>query len=88
MARLARLELSDEELARYTGQLASVLEYAAEIAELEVDELEAMSHPLPLHNVLRADDPGPTLDRAEVLSAAPRVEDGRFWVPRILSEEA
>jgi aspartyl-tRNA(Asn)/glutamyl-tRNA(Gln) amidotransferase subunit C len=88
VARLARLELTDEELARYTGQLASVLEYAAELAELEVGDLEPMSHPLPLSNVFRDDEPGPTLDRDEVLSQAPATEDGRFRVPRILSEEA
>lgn len=87
VARLARLELTDEELARYTGQLASVLEYAAELAELEVAELEPMSHPLPLSNVFRDDEPGPTLERDEVLSQAPAAEDGRFRVPRILSEE-
>ena len=87
VARLARLELSQEELARYTGQLASVLEYAAELAELEVGDLEPMSHPLPLSNVLREDEPGPTLERDEVLAAAPAVEDGRFRVPRILAEE-
>jgi len=87
VARLARLELSADELDRFTGQLASVLDYAAEISELEVDDLEPMSHPLPLLNVLRDDDPQPTLDRAEVLAAAPAVEDRRFRVPRILSEE-
>jgi aspartyl-tRNA(Asn)/glutamyl-tRNA(Gln) amidotransferase subunit C len=87
VARLARLELTEEELSRYTGQLASVLEFAAEIAELEVDDLEPMSHPLPLENVLRADEPGPTLDRDEVLAEAPAAESGRFRVPRILSEE-
>ena len=46
-----------------------------------------MSHPLPLSNVFRDDEPGPTLDRDEVLSQAPAAEDGRFRVPRILSEE-
>jgi aspartyl-tRNA(Asn)/glutamyl-tRNA(Gln) amidotransferase subunit C len=81
------LELTEEELYRYTGQLANVLEYAAELAELEVGDLEAMSHPLPLSNVFRDDEPGPTLDRDEVLSQAPAAEDGRFRVPRILGEE-
>jgi aspartyl-tRNA(Asn)/glutamyl-tRNA(Gln) amidotransferase subunit C len=87
VARLARLELSEEELARFTDQLSSVLDYAAEIAELDVGDLEPMSHPLPLRNVLREDEPVPGLDRDEVLAEAPAAEDHRFRVPRILSEE-
>jgi aspartyl-tRNA(Asn)/glutamyl-tRNA(Gln) amidotransferase subunit C len=87
VARLARLALSDDELPRFTQQLASVLAYAAELSELDVDALEPMSHPLPLHNVLRSDDVRPSLDRDEVLSQAPAAEDRRFRVPKILSEE-
>jgi aspartyl-tRNA(Asn)/glutamyl-tRNA(Gln) amidotransferase subunit C len=87
VAHLARLELSEEELARFTDQLGSVLDYAAQLAELDVDDLEPMSHPLPLANVLRDDEVLPTLDRAEVLAVAPAAEDGRFKVPRVLSEE-
>jgi len=87
VARLARLALSDDELSRFTEQLASVLEYAAEISELDVDELEPMAHPLPLTNVLRPDQRAPSLDRDEVLAAAPASEDGRFRVPKILAEE-
>ena len=64
-----------------------MLDYAAQLAELDVDELDPMSHPLPLANVLRNDEVLPTLDRAEVLAQAPAVEDGRFRVPRVLSEE-
>jgi aspartyl-tRNA(Asn)/glutamyl-tRNA(Gln) amidotransferase subunit C len=87
VARLARLELSDDELTRFTGQLASVLAYAAEIGELEVGDLEPMAHPLPLRNVLREDEPEPTLDRDTVLAEAPVAEDRRFRVPRILGDE-
>ncbi len=87
VARLARLELGDEELSRFTSQLASVLDYAAELAELDVEELEPMSHPLPLRNVLREDEPSPQVERDEVLAEAPAAESGRFRVPRILSEE-
>jgi aspartyl-tRNA(Asn)/glutamyl-tRNA(Gln) amidotransferase subunit C len=46
-----------------------------------------MDHPLPLHNVVRADVERPTLDRDEVLAQAPAAESGRFRVPRILGEE-
>jgi len=87
VARLARLELSDEELARFTTQLGSVLDYAAQLAELDVGDLEPMAHPLPLRNVLRDDEVRPGVERGEVLAAAPAAEDGRFRVPRVLSEE-
>lgn len=87
VAQLARLQLTDEELALYTGQLAAVLEHAADVEALELDDVPPTLHPLPIVNVLRPDDPGPCLDRHEVLAMAPDTEDGRFRVPRIMSEE-
>ena len=86
VARLARLDLTDEELDRFTGQLGAVLEHAADIAALDIADLPPTAHPLPLTNVLRADEPVPSLDRDEVLAQAPAVEDRRFKVPRILGE--
>ena len=61
-----------DELDRFTEQLASVLAYAAEINELDVDGLEPMSHPFPLHNVLRADEPAGSLDRERGARGRPR----------------
>jgi len=84
VARLARLELSDEEVDRFTGQLAAVLEHAADVAALDTSGVPPTAHPLPLENVLRDDLVRPSLDRAEVLREAPDVEDGRFKVPPIL----
>jgi aspartyl-tRNA(Asn)/glutamyl-tRNA(Gln) amidotransferase subunit C len=86
VARLARLALSDEELDRFTTQLAAVLEHAADIEALDIADVPATAHPLPLSNVFREDVPGPCLDRDEVLSQAPDVEDHRFRIPRILGE--
>jgi aspartyl-tRNA(Asn)/glutamyl-tRNA(Gln) amidotransferase subunit C len=86
VARLARLDLSDEELDRFTGQLGAVLEHAADIAALDIADVPPTAHPLPLVNVLRDDVPAPSLDRDEVLSQAPAAEDRRFRVPRILGE--
>jgi aspartyl-tRNA(Asn)/glutamyl-tRNA(Gln) amidotransferase subunit C len=86
VARLARLALSDEELQTFTGQLAAVLDHAADIDALDTTGVVPTAHPLPLRNVLRADVVVPGLDRAEVLACAPSVEDGRFRVPRILGE--
>ncbi len=86
VARLARLDLTDEEIDRFTGQLAAVLEHAADVAALDTAGVPPTAHPLPLENILRDDVPGPSLDRDEVLSQAPAAEDGRFRVPRILGE--
>jgi aspartyl-tRNA(Asn)/glutamyl-tRNA(Gln) amidotransferase subunit C len=84
VARLARLALTDDEIERLTGDLAAVLEHAADVAALDLDGVPPTAHPLPLRNVLRADVVRPTLDRDEVLAAAPAAEDGRFRVPRIM----
>ncbi|HUR18379.1 MAG TPA: Asp-tRNA(Asn)/Glu-tRNA(Gln) amidotransferase subunit GatC [Acidimicrobiales bacterium] len=87
VARLARLDLTDEELDRFTEQLGDVLEHAAGVAALDTAGVEPTAHPLPLVNVLRPDEPRPGLDRAEVLAMAPACEDDRFRVPRILGEQ-
>lgn len=86
VAKLARLELTDDELDRFTGQLESVLAHADDVSALELDEVPPMAHPLPLRNVLRADEVAPTLDKDEALAAAPVAEDGQFRVPPVLGE--
>ena len=86
VARLARIDLTDEELDLYAGQLSVVLDHAAQVAALDTTGVDPTAHPLPLKNVFRDDVPIPSLDRDEVLSQAPAVEDGRFLVPRILGE--
>jgi aspartyl-tRNA(Asn)/glutamyl-tRNA(Gln) amidotransferase subunit C len=87
VAKLARLRLTDAELDLYTGQLAAVLAHAADVEALDVSGVEPTAHPLPLSNVMRPDEPTPTVDRAEVLAVAPAVEAGQFRVPAILGEE-
>ncbi len=84
VARLARLALTDEELALATVQLGDIVDHFADIDELDLEGVEPMTQPFPLANVLRDDVAQPTLDRDEVLAAAPEVEDGRFKVPPIL----
>lgn len=87
VALLARLELTDDELDTYTGQLAAVIDHAADVAALDLADIPPTAHPLPLVNVLRDDVIRPGADRDEVLSQAPSVEDRRFRVPAILGEE-
>jgi len=84
VARLARLTLSDEELERATVQLAGMLDQFADIDALDLDDVEPMSQPIPLANVLRDDVELRSLDRDEVLAAAPDAEDGRFRVPPVV----
>jgi len=86
VARLARLDLTADELEHYTDQLAAILDHAADIEALDLDGVEPMTHPVPLINVLREDIEVPCLDRDEVLAAAPAAESGRFKVPPILGE--
>ncbi|HEX5266140.1 MAG TPA: Asp-tRNA(Asn)/Glu-tRNA(Gln) amidotransferase subunit GatC [Acidimicrobiales bacterium] len=87
VAHLARLALSDDEIDLFAGQLAAVLEHAEDVAALDTSGVAPTAHPLPVRNVLRPDEPGPCLDREEVLAEAPQAEEGRFRVPRILGEE-
>jgi len=88
VARLARLALSEAEIEQFTTQLGAILEHAARVAALDTADVPPTSHPIPLANVLRADERVPCLDRDVVLDMAPAAEDGRFRVPRILGEEA
>jgi aspartyl-tRNA(Asn)/glutamyl-tRNA(Gln) amidotransferase subunit C len=86
VARLARLQLSDDELDVFTGQLAKVLQHAQDVEALDVDDVPPTAHPFPLVNVLREDEPRATLDRDEVLASAPVAEQGMFRVPPVLGE--
>ncbi len=87
VAKLARLRLTGDELDRFTGQLAAILDHAADLETLDLDGVEPMAHPVPLSNVLRADEPEAPLDREAVLASAPAAEDGQFRVPPVLGEE-
>ncbi len=84
VATLARLTLTPDELATATGALAAMLDHFAEIAALDLDDVEPMTNPTHLVNVMRDDVVGDVLDRDEVLAAAPVAEDDRFRVPPII----
>ena len=87
VAKLARLDLTEDEQARLVVELGAVLDHAASVAALDTAGVPPTAHPLPLRNVLRLDEPAAVLDRDEVLAMAPKAEDGRFRVPPILGEE-
>jgi len=84
VAKLARLDLSPDAIETMTAQLAGMLEHFADIDALDLHEVQPMTQPYPLHNVFRDDVVLVSLDRDEVLAAAPAAEDGRFRVPPIL----
>jgi aspartyl-tRNA(Asn)/glutamyl-tRNA(Gln) amidotransferase subunit C len=84
VARLARLALDEDELARMTPQLESILGYVAKIDQLDMRDVAPMAHALNVHNVLRDDVPGEALPLEQVLQNAPET-DGRFFkVPKII----
>lgn len=87
LAHLARIDLSAAELDRMVGELGIILESVATVQQAPIDDVEPMSHPLPLTNVTRPDEVRPSLGAPAVLAGAPAVEQERFLVPRILDEE-
>ncbi len=88
LARLARLAVSDDELDLFAGQLDVILGAVARVGEVAAADIPPTTHAVPMSNVLRRDEIVPSLPRDAILAAAPSVEDNKFRVPRILSEEA
>lgn len=88
LARLARLAVTEDELDMFAGQLDVILGAVARVGEVAAADIPPTSHAVPMTNVFRADELVPSLPREAVLAGAPDVEDAKFRVPRILSEEA
>ncbi len=86
VAKLARLALSEEELAKYGSQLEDILEHAERVGALPTEGVPPTSHPLPMTNAFRDDEIRPSLDREEVLEQAPARQGEYFRVPRILGD--
>src|SRR5262245_29051890 len=90
VATLARLDLSDDDLTRMTGQISAILNYVDQLTQVPTDGVEPLAHPLDLTNVFRADEPEPSLPVAEALANAPAKRDdsatggGFFLVPPVL----
>ena len=81
VARLARLELSEEEVARFQEQLGEILEAVGKVRELDLADVPPTSHPLAVVNVMAEDEPHASLSVDEALANAPKVRDGMFEVP-------
>ena len=78
VAHLARLKLTDEESERYQEQLSAVLEYAEMLNEVDTSAIPPTATVLPLHTVLRPDEPGPSFPPDDILANAPH-RDGQFF---------
>ena len=81
VARLARLELTEDEVARMSDELSDVLANIEKIGELDLDGVPPTTHVVEVSNALRADVVAPSLPRDVALAAAPAVADGGFLVP-------
>ena len=81
VARLARLELSEDEVTRFQEQLSAILDAVSKVSELDLADVPPTSHPLDLVNVWDADEPRPCLTVEEALANAPEREGNYFKVP-------
>ncbi len=83
VARLARLDLTDEEKATLKTQLSAILEHAAKVGEVAADDVPPTAYAIARANVFRDDVVEPSLPREAALANAPAERDDRFEVPRI-----
>jgi aspartyl-tRNA(Asn)/glutamyl-tRNA(Gln) amidotransferase subunit C len=84
VARLARLNLTDEETELFQKQLGDVLKYAEKLREVDVSNVEAAAHALPTFNVFREDAPRDWFTAQQALSNAPRQANGLFIVTKVV----
>lgn len=84
IAELARLQLTDEEMARYADQLSDILDYAARLQSIDTSGISPTERVSSVGNVLRKDETRPGLSQQELLDNAPETEKGQFKVPPIL----
>ena len=84
LAKLARIEMTPDELDHLSTQLAQILDSVARVSEVAKEDIKPTSHAIEMKNVFRKDEVKPSLTPSEALSGAPAQEDGRFRVPQIL----
>ncbi len=86
VAKLSRLELTDVEVAEFTGQLSAILDYVEKMNELDTTGVEPLAHCLPISNVLREDSVKESLGTEKALANAPQRDEEFFKVPKILDD--
>lgn len=84
VALLSRLELTEGDIGKFTGQFNAILDYIEVLNKVDTTGVEPTAHVLPVKNVMRPDEVRPSLPRDEALANAPERENGYFKVPKIL----
>jgi len=84
VAKLARLELSDEEKVKFTGQLGKIIDYFHKLGEVNTEGVEPTAHANPIYDVLREDVPGIPFTQEAALQNAPKSTDNQIVVPRVV----
>jgi aspartyl-tRNA(Asn)/glutamyl-tRNA(Gln) amidotransferase subunit C len=84
VAHLARLELTDPEIAELTPQLSAVIDYVNQLQQVSTEGVEPLVHPLPIHNIFREDEPAPSLPVDDALANAPDRRGNFYGVPAVL----
>ena len=88
LAKLARLEVSDEELKKLEKEIPEILAFVDKLKEVNVDGVEPTSHPLALKNVFREDTVAPSLAIEEFLKKSPKAHGRFFEVPKIIEDNS
>jgi len=83
VANLARLQLTDEQVATLTTELSSILDHVGTISELDLESVQPTAHALAVTNRVRSDEAKPSLPREAALRNAPEQRDGAFVIPKI-----
>ena len=88
VAKLSRLELTEEEISEFTGQLGAILEYVEKMNELDTENVEPLAHCLPVSNVFRPDVIKESIGKQKALANAPQKDGDFFKVPKILDDNS
>jgi aspartyl-tRNA(Asn)/glutamyl-tRNA(Gln) amidotransferase subunit C len=88
IAKLARLQLTDEEKKRFQVELGKILEYFDQLKKLDTEKVPPMTHAVPIENVLREDQVKPSLPAEEALQNAPEKKDSYFQVPKVVGQDS
>ena len=86
IGKLSRIELTDEQIETFAGQLAGILEYFGKLQELDTEDVEPLAHAVDIHNVFAADETRASLPPAEALANAPQRDGDFFKVPKVIGE--
>ncbi len=84
VAHLARLHLTDDEVALFQEQMEGIVHYVEQIGALDVEDVAPLSHTVSVSNVWREDEPSPSIDHSKVMANAPEEHDGLISVPKIV----